>query len=69
MIVGNKIKKYLIVTCPHCGESYRVDYRMLMNKFSQDLMYFIPCECPWCESTAEVELFNTQNEYMYRNGD
>lgn len=66
---GNKVKKYLIITCPNCLESYRIDYRILINKFSQDLMYFIPCECPWCERTTEVEIFSIQNEYMYVNED
>lgn len=44
MLTGDKIKKYLIVTCKHCGESFRVDWADILNS-PVDVKFI----CPWCE--------------------
>ena len=50
-LVGEKIKKYFIVTCPHCGESYRVDWKSILSEFDG---YGVDITCPWCESEGHV---------------
>lgn len=66
ILVGNKIKKYMIITCPHCNESFRVDYRDIMQEFRESMGCFIQeFQCPWCEEEVEVEVVSPYNEYMY----
>lgn len=65
IIVGNKIKKYLIITCMHCNESFRVDNRMIMNEVQSNLYHIRKFQCPWCEGEMDVDVFSPQNDYMY----
>ena len=44
-IIGNRVKKYLVVTCPKCHESYEVDYKYSEDNCKADGITFI---CPWC---------------------
>lgn len=43
--VGERVKKYLIITCPKCGESYRID----CAEYSTKTWDTIHVQCPWCE--------------------
>lgn len=66
ILVGNKIKKYVIITCPCCYESFRVDYRDVMNEFEKSMGCLIQkFQCPWCEEEVEVEVVSPYNKYMY----
>lgn len=47
--VGERVKKYLIVTCPKCGESYRID----CAEYSTKLRDTIHTQCPWCECEVD----------------
>ena len=46
---GNKIKKYLIITCPNCLESYEVDWKDILDSpvGVKTIM------CPWCEHECD----------------
>ena len=66
ILVGNKIKKYMVITCTKCGESFRVDYRNIMREFKETMGCFIQeFQCPWCEEEFEAEVVSPYNEYMY----
>ena len=43
--VGERVKKYLIIICPKCGESYRID----CAEYSTKTLDTIHIQCPWCE--------------------
>lgn len=47
--VGERVKKYLIITCPKCGESYRID----CAEYSSKLRDTIHIQCPWCEHEVD----------------
>ena len=66
ILVGNKINKYMIITCPYCDESFRVDYRDVMKEFEESMGCFIQkFQCPWCEEEVEATVVPPCNEYMY----
>lgn len=50
MIIGNKVKKYLVVTCPNCGESYKLDWKIVSERFIKNNEEEIVC--PWCEHSV-----------------
>lgn len=44
MLTGNKVKRYVVITCPKCSESFEVDWKeVLASPISTKAM------CPWCE--------------------
>ena len=46
ILTGQKIKKYLILTCPMCKESTRYDFKeVMLNRASDNL---IAPECSYC---------------------
>lgn len=44
LLSGNKVKKYLIITCPKCLESYEVDWKDILDGLTE-----VKTVCPWCE--------------------
>lgn len=62
-ITGDKIKKYLIVTCPECGESFRIDFAKFLYTHVGVSMV-----CPWCDheeaSTTFVDLHKLEFQYV-----
>ena len=44
LLSGNKVKKYLIITCPNCLESFEVDCKGILNSPVE-----VKTMCPWCE--------------------
>ena len=52
-IIGDKVKKYLIITCPCCKESYRVDWKEIVKGLTYNYInenFFPKIICPWCEN-------------------
>ena len=57
-IIGNRVKKYLVVTCPKCHESYEVDYKYSEDNCKADGVTFI---CPWCMHETKRTLMEYKN--------
>ena len=44
LLSGNKVKRYVVLTCPKCLESFEVDWKeVLASRIGTKAM------CPWCE--------------------
>lgn len=53
MIVGEKVKEYLIIRCCACGESFRIPITGIYSNI--DKYGNVAVECPWCESDFSVK--------------
>lgn len=60
--VGERVKKYLIITCPKCGESYRVD----CAEYSSKPWDTIHIQCPWCEYEVDYWVFGSGVNNTYQ---
>ena len=46
-LIGNKVKKYVVITCPVCNNSFRINWKdILESNVNTDIV------CPWCESSS-----------------
>ena len=61
LLSGNKVKKYLIITCPNCLESYEVDWKDILILASPTKTM-----CPWCEHEYEYNFALATMEPTYR---
>ena len=60
--VGERVKKYLIITCPKCGESYRID----CAEYSSKLWDTIHIQCPWCEHEVDYWVSGSDADNTYQ---
>ena len=60
--VGERVKKYLIITCPKCGESYRID----CAEYSSKLRNTIHIQCPWCEHEVDYWVDGSDMDNTYQ---
>ena len=44
LLSGNKVKRYVVLTCPKCLESYEVDWKDILDGPTE-----VKTVCPWCE--------------------
>lgn len=56
LLSGNKVKKYLIITCPNCLESYEVDWKDILTSPTAVM-------CPWCEHEYDLALATMEPTY------
>ena len=57
-IIGDRVRKYLIITCPHCKESYRIDWKEIVKGLTDNYTNenpFPKIVCPWCENELPDE--------------
>lgn len=60
--IGERVKKYLIITCPKCGESYRID----CAEYSTKLWDTIHVQCPWCECEVDYWVAGSDVDNAYQ---
>lgn len=66
-VIGDKVRKYLIVTCPFCKESYRIDWKEIAqlaytpaNGEPEDFHII----CPWCEKETPDSFLRFANTFQ-----
>ena len=67
-LVGFKIRKYLIVGCPHCNRDYEIPWtackeHLIRTKGNTSVSVI----CPWCSCNARVEMFAAYNDFRYES--
>lgn len=55
-LFGHKIKRYVVLQCSHCNESFEVDAMDLNKAMQENENTFVSTVCPWCEETHIVHV-------------
>lgn len=59
-LTGDKIKRYLPITCNRCHESYRVNWKDVLDNVDQN-SNIINFMCPYCENEVSADVYSLEN--------
>lgn len=65
MILGSKLKSYIIVNCPFCKKRSAFDFHKLIDE-SPDSLYRCLVTCPYCDDNIVIDLKSPQ-EYSFKD--